>query len=128
MTWCFLLMKRGCLGHPQALTVEPLGYFLECPGDIPILRLCPFFILWHHSSLPTLENFLHPKLNTILISNVSAIKIINPLEFRDRKSTRLNSSHPSISYAVFCLKKKKKYNNRLTCEKRSYINTLAQYN
>src|SRR4051794_41569542 len=28
---------------------------------------------------------------------------------RDRKSTRLNSSHPSISYAVFCLKKKKNY-------------------
>src|SRR5438876_7991292 len=27
--------------------------------------------------------------------------------FEDRKSTRLNSSHPSISYAVFCLKKKK---------------------
>src|SRR5690348_18070011 len=27
----------------------------------------------------------------------------------DRKSTRLNSSHPSISYAVFCLKKKKAY-------------------
>src|SRR2546427_4806241 len=28
--------------------------------------------------------------------------------FRDRKSTRLNSSHSQISYAVFCLKKKKK--------------------
>src|SRR2546422_5377215 len=28
-------------------------------------------------------------------------------EFRDRKSTRLNSSHGYISYAVFCLKKKK---------------------
>src|SRR5690348_18490680 len=27
--------------------------------------------------------------------------------WEDRKSTRLNSSHPSISYAVFCLKKKK---------------------
>src|SRR5438876_6026924 len=27
----------------------------------------------------------------------------------DRKSTRLNSSHPSISYAVFCLKKKKQH-------------------
>src|SRR5690348_17540037 len=27
----------------------------------------------------------------------------------DRKSTRLNSSHPSISYAVFCLKKKNLY-------------------
>src|SRR5947209_13817101 len=28
--------------------------------------------------------------------------------FQDRKSTRLNSSHANISYAVFCLKKKKK--------------------
>src|SRR5438477_8003342 len=35
---------------------------------------------------------------------------------RDRKSTRLNSSHMSISYAVFCLKKKKKntYNSYIT--------------
>src|SRR5690348_17610218 len=32
----------------------------------------------------------------------------------DRKSTRLNSSHPSISYAVFCLKKKKKINIKYT--------------
>src|SRR2546430_6175550 len=30
----------------------------------------------------------------------------------DRKSTRLNSSHSQISYAVFCLKKKKKIKNR----------------
>src|SRR2546421_6638948 len=29
---------------------------------------------------------------------------------RDRKSTRLNSSHDQISYAVFCLKKKKHHN------------------
>src|SRR5258707_10000419 len=33
----------------------------------------------------------------------SALEVI-----RDRKSTRLNSSHANISYAVFCLKKKKK--------------------
>src|SRR5690242_21046008 len=32
----------------------------------------------------------------------------NPVIRLDRKSTRLNSSHMSISYAVFCLKKKKK--------------------
>src|SRR5258707_11729553 len=31
-----------------------------------------------------------------------------PYVARDRKSTRLNSSHANISYAVFCLKKKKK--------------------
>src|SRR5687768_18333587 len=30
---------------------------------------------------------------------------------QDRKSTRLNSSHGYISYAVFCLKKKKKFNS-----------------
>src|SRR5207249_6077894 len=35
---------------------------------------------------------------------------VEPLEPRDRKSTRLNSSHVSISYAVFCLKKKKNNN------------------
>src|SRR2546421_3573738 len=32
---------------------------------------------------------------------------------RDRKSTRLNSSHDQISYAVFCLKKKKKNKDQL---------------
>src|SRR3712207_7338946 len=32
-----------------------------------------------------------------------------PLKARDRKSTRLNSSHANISYAVFCLKKKNKF-------------------
>src|SRR2546427_8998621 len=34
--------------------------------------------------------------------------------FEDRKSTRLNSSHSQISYAVFCLKKKKKTTNTVT--------------
>src|SRR3989337_43111 len=33
------------------------------------------------------------------------------MPYHDRKSTRLNSSHGSISYAVFCLKKKKKDKN-----------------
>src|SRR5438309_11152700 len=34
--------------------------------------------------------------------------VVSTHKGRDRKSTRLNSSHSSISYAVFCLKKKKK--------------------
>src|SRR5256885_12529623 len=33
---------------------------------------------------------------------------------RDRKSTRLNSSHLVISYAVFCLKKKKEFDAKIT--------------
>src|SRR3712207_7900713 len=39
-------------------------------------------------------------------------------EHRDRKSTRLNSSHANISYAVFCLKKKTKH--------LKYMSTLNQ--
>src|SRR2546422_3947196 len=35
-------------------------------------------------------------------------KVKQPIQVKDRKSTRLNSSHGYISYAVFCLKKKKK--------------------
>src|SRR3712207_6999908 len=39
------------------------------------------------------------------LSGVRAIEV--EVQFKDRKSTRLNSSHANISYAVFCLKKKK---------------------
>src|SRR5207249_8009433 len=46
-----------------------------------------------------------------------------PADKRDRKSTRLNSSHVSISYAVFCLKKKKKTN---ACSK-SHSQTAMAY-
>src|SRR2546427_7251915 len=44
-----------------------------------------------------------------LIFCVAEIVLVNQLR-RDRKSTRLNSSHSQISYAVFCLKKKKTTN------------------
>src|SRR5690348_18166545 len=42
----------------------------------------------------------------------------------DRKSTRLNSSHPSISYAVFCLKKKKKKKHK---KKPNKITKISEY-
>src|SRR6266853_5878177 len=47
----------------------------------------------------------------------------------DRKSTRLNSSHSQISYAVFCLKKKTKNNDLLSFhkkKKKKYKKTLIQ--
>src|SRR5690625_1390806 len=51
---------------------------------------------------------------------VGAVLRENKDDFRDRKSTRLNSSHVAISYAVFCLKKKKNTkvditNNKTKC-------------
>src|SRR5690554_7501751 len=52
----------------------------------------------HHDLLGAIAHV--PMLNGML-----AVRAVPPL--RDRKSTRLNSSHVRISYAVFCLKKKK---------------------
>src|SRR5699024_6487489 len=62
-----------------------------------------------------LKRFYHinlkEKINVILISSEHTEVLDFALEKNilsiDRKSTRLNSSHVSISYAVFCLKKKK---------------------
>src|SRR2546427_8722891 len=58
-------------------------YLRPCPAALPQIRgallLRPFPVRWHRRPVRT-----------------------------DRKSTRLNSSHSQISYAVFCLKKKKK--------------------
>src|SRR2546427_3842071 len=45
---------------------------------------------------------------------------IEPEENQDRKSTRLNSSHSQISYAVFCLEKKNKNRTQTTSLNRSY--------
>src|SRR5258707_11566683 len=42
----------------------------------------------------------------------------------DRKSTRLNSSHANISYAVFCLKKKKKQTTHKTNKSENWFNTM----
>src|SRR5690625_6505357 len=42
------------------------------------------------------------------ISSTDLHPFVHPFNAADRKSTRLNSSHVAISYAVFCLKKKKK--------------------
>src|SRR3712207_7018130 len=44
--------------------------------------------------------------NTILVLATRGLSLLELEPFLDRKSTRLNSSHANISYAVFCLKKK----------------------
>src|SRR5207248_3423076 len=51
-----------------------------------------------------------------------------PAEKPDRKSTRLNSSHRTISYAVFCLKKKKKKKTKKErTRKNSKMTTAARH-
>src|SRR5207245_7855774 len=65
---------------------------------------------WHGSRTDTCRSAAGDSLcrssqKATRVPHVSRKKILTP--WRDRKSTRLNSSHGSISYAVFCLKKKK---------------------
>src|SRR2546427_6573942 len=54
----------------------------------------------------------HPTADEVIASALTAreIDVLEAMAKGDRKSTRLNSSHSQISYAVFCLKKKKNYN------------------
>jgi hypothetical protein len=80
MTCCFVDEEGDALGIPKLWCFYLLDIYLGGRG-IPSLSFCPFFISLHHSSLPTLENFLHTKLHTILISSISAIKITNPFGF-----------------------------------------------
>src|SRR5690348_17660293 len=55
--------------------------------------------------------FLFSMVHELIFADITIALGIN----LDRKSTRLNSSHPSISYAVFCLKKKINiYSHRLS--------------
>src|SRR2546421_6741342 len=52
----------------------------------------------------------------------------DPLVRQDRKSTRLNSSHDQISYAVFCLKKKNKLNLKFVTLRRYRRSDTFVYN
>src|SRR3712207_7687013 len=57
-------------------------------------------------------------LHDTVVALVPADLVENVLADSDRKSTRLNSSHANISYAVFCLKKKKTCYNAQTLLRR----------
>src|SRR2546430_11247039 len=64
--------------------------------------------------LEALKAAVGPNTAGIMLTNPSTLgvferRIEEVARIVDRKSTRLNSSHSQISYAVFCLKKKKKY-------------------
>src|SRR5690625_5348194 len=68
-----------------------------------------------HDQVPTREKVLIIGAGPAGLAAAAALKALEvPFDLvdraaQDRKSTRLNSSHVAISYAVFCLKKKKKH-------------------
>src|SRR5437867_7052337 len=92
----------------------------------PRSTLFPYTTLFRSSEPEAAEKVNRVKKNFDV--NAPAMKLT------DRKSTRLNSSHRTISYAVFCLKKKKKIKNTKIKKQKTYhiteythINDNKQY-
>src|SRR5438874_10619036 len=58
----------------------------------------------------------------------AVLAVLATVPVLDRKSTRLNTSHVEISYAVFCLKKKKNNNKTTrTATKKTYLKNIQTY-
>src|SRR5438445_8536983 len=86
------------------------------PTQISTLSLHDALPIWRFpkctcakSTVASRPTYVSSKLIVCVASSISAVNEPNAIDDTpDRKSTRLNSSHANISYAVFCLKKKKK--------------------
>src|SRR5204862_8176918 len=110
--------------------LRPLSFFFSvlC-GRPPRSTLFPYTTLFRSGSVaePVSANGVLIGIVKLLTAATTGgwLAVIN-FTIPDRKSTRLNSSHVEISYAVFCLKKKKKtkskYNN--TTENTTHKNNV----
>src|SRR5207249_11116640 len=106
------------ISSPRLYTTYPLDCFSfpSLPSFFFFFFTAPsttdIYTLSLHDALPICHlDFLTGKrgalFEDVVRDRAVQVSAESPLQ-RDRKSTRLNSSHVSISYAVFCLKKKKK--------------------
>src|SRR2546427_1429867 len=87
-----------------------------------MIRRPPRSTLFPYTTLFRSEQSLMPQIPPDTCSKLSGeqfFNLANQIMELDRKSTRLNSSHSQISYAVFCLKKKKK-TKQMTCCKHKH--------
>src|SRR5206468_2351411 len=94
-----------------ALVVISINRFYLATASAVVPRLVPSDDLLIANSLATVGGTL-ALLVGFFIGGQLADAGEEPHQERDRKSTRLNSSHDQISYAVFCLKKKKKHKQK----------------
>src|SRR5258707_11582067 len=84
--------------RPPRSTLFPYPTLFRSSFDLIILDPPKFAPTAHHAEKAT---------RAYKDINLLGFKLLRPGGRLDRKSTRLNSSHANISYAVFCLKKKK---------------------
>src|SRR5690348_7391337 len=97
--------------RPRLRRVAALGKIPE--GYAPVVRAA-FYVSDDAMSFTSLQQH-YRDIDLLIPDLLHAVKANGSLEEdRQAKSTRLNSSHPSISYAVFCLKKKTKNTNYIT--------------
>src|SRR5256885_15565786 len=94
------------------LPVRPLFFFFNDTATTEIYTLSlhdalPIYLIDSFLTIAELEIAPQPAPLTDLASRSVGRKLREASATLDRKSTRLNSSHLVISYAVFCLKKKK---------------------
>src|SRR2546430_13635025 len=104
----FLMIRR-----PPRSTLFPYTTLFRSDGTgkteiTPVSYQPPYNLGWDYWSVSW-----SPDGRQITFQDVRGIYIVNA-DGRDRKSTRLNSSHSQISYAVFCLKKKNKNHTHAT--------------
>src|SRR3712207_9558611 len=98
---CFFLMIR----RPPRSTLFPYTTLFRSPARVEKSRPNILFILGDDPRASGLKH--KPSTQSLLVGQ--GVKFTRAWVTRsDRKSTRLNSSHANISYAVFCLKKKNK--------------------
>src|SRR2546430_10862799 len=76
----------------------------------PRSTLFPYTTLFRSTTMHAVSTSKHCESEKVISSVVRSIDCRFAHKQLDRKSTRLNSSHSQISYAVFCLKKKKTLN------------------
>src|SRR5438270_6076872 len=84
---------------------------------LPILAVCP--VVQQALRLMRLDEFFAMAPDPATAENLLTSRereILAGADLQDRKSTRLNSSHSQISYAVFCLKKKTKKTTAMTLQ------------
>src|SRR3712207_8350385 len=89
--------------RPPRSTLFPYTTLFRSPadGDHPVLGERGH----HHGGLTPAGRPVGGQVDAV--GAVERREVLHRLRSEDRKSTRLNSSHANISYAVFCLKKKK---------------------
>src|SRR3712207_8041926 len=89
--------------RPPRSTLFPYTTLFRSLADCDIVLSDPNVSRHHAEVRPSGDGFEVADLGSTNGTRVNGVTVTG-----DRKSTRLNSSHANISYAVFCLKKKKK--------------------